>query len=473
MKKSSITYCLFLLLAVAAITPSSMAVETSDSPASFQAQRKPGRTDRVIIHLKVGGETKYTDAGKTRGEKMSVACNLEYFEKTLEMPTAADGVARSVRDYQNVSAAVKVGDGQFTPALQPQHRLIAVEAGRQSTLLFCPHGNLTRDELDAIEVQANSLLLDGLLPDAPVAVGDQWPHSAELMAAMLGLDEASKSTVESTLKEVTDMVARFEFAGRVDGTIYGASTTIEIMGKYRFDLRTRRIDWLGMLAKEVRGGSFVADGVDVVSRLEMAIVPAREPASLADAALARLTLKATPQLTRLTYESGDGNWQCQHDRRWYLHYDRPKNSVVKLRLVDGGAPVGQCIASSLPQQDPAALVSLDEFQGDVRRALGKDFGEFVEASQASNAANYRIYRVVAHGTSADVAMRWIYYLVADSQGRRAALTFAVEQELVERFAEADKPMVESLRFVDTKKKRKEHHGDTEDTETTKEDRSGG
>ena len=96
---------------------------------------------------------------------------------------------------------------------------------------------------------------------------------------MLGLDEVGKTTVESTLKEVTDIVARFEFAGQVEGTIYGVSTAIEIKGKYRFDLRSHRIDWLAMLVKEDRPASFVADGVDVVSRLQMIVTPAQEPAS--------------------------------------------------------------------------------------------------------------------------------------------------------------------------------------------------
>ena len=85
---------------------------------------------------------------------------------------------------------------------------------------------------------------------------------------------------------------------------------------------------------------------------------------------------------------------------------------------------------------------------DVRRALGESFGEFVEASQSSNQAGYRVYRVAVQGTSSEIDMRWIYYLLSDPQGRQAALTFALEQKLVDRFAEADKPLVESLRFVE-------------------------
>ena len=76
-----------------------------------------------------------------------------------------------------------------------------------------------------------------------------------------------------------------------------------------------------------------------------------------------------------------------------------KNSVVKLKLVDQGTPAGRVLCVLATPGATDKLVSLEEFQEDVRRALGKSFGEFVEAGQSVNAANYRVYRVVVHGTS--------------------------------------------------------------------------
>jgi hypothetical protein len=432
------------------------------SAFTFRSRREPGQTDRVEVLLEVpDGEIKYFDNDKkAQREKMSVVCSLDYYEKTLEAPREADGPRLSVRDYQKVAVVVKVGDGRFEPALRPEHRLIGVQAGKQTALLFAPAGSLTRDELDAIDIQGNSLLVDRLLPERPVAVGDRWQHAGELLAALLGLDEVAKSKVESTFTEVGSVgskeasrpVARFEFEGRVEGAIYGVSAKIEVKGKYRFDLRSKRIDWLGMLIKEERESGFIEDGIDVVSRLRMTITPAEEPASLAEAALAKLTLKPTPEATYLTYECPEGGWQCEHDRRWHIHHERAKSTAVVLRLLDRGMYSGMCNLSSLPRRDPDKLVSLEEFQDDVRRALGKAFGEFIEAGQSSNEANYRVYRVVAQGTSSEIPMRWIYYLAADPQGRQVAFTFAVEQELVERFAEADKRLVKSLRFVEPAKK---------------------
>jgi len=447
------------LLAVVATVASTVSAADAKPTFTLHSQRKPGQTDRVGVLLEAGGETTYLDEGKRKCEKMSVVCRLEYDEKTLETPANVDGVWgdgvwRSVRDYQKAAVVVKVGEVEFKPEIHPQRRLIGAQFTEQTLTLFSPAGPLARAELDAIDVPADSLLLDGLLPEKPVAVGDHWRHSKKLLCAMLGLDEVAESDVESTLKEVTKVVARFELSGCVQGAIHGVSTKIELKGKYRFDRRSKRIDWLGMLLKEERESSFVDDGVDAVSRLQITIKPTPVPESLAEATLEKVALTPTEALTRLAYESNDG-WRCGFDRRWY------RRNLAVFQMIDRGEMLAQCNISSLPRRDPEKLVSLEEFQADVRQALGESFGSFIEASQRVDPAGHRILRVVAHGKSSDLPIRWVYYHVADQQGRQAALTFTVEQKLVERFADADKPIVVSLRFVAPKEEKETRAGSAE------------
>ena len=85
---------------------------------SLRSQRKPGQTDRVVVRLEVGGETKYTDEGKPQREKMSVRVQPRLFRKDAGSPRRRRALRRSVRDYQKVEAVVKVGDGRFKPALR-------------------------------------------------------------------------------------------------------------------------------------------------------------------------------------------------------------------------------------------------------------------------------------------------------------------------------------------------------------------
>ena len=398
--------------------------------------------------METGGDTTFEEEGKPQRQKTTIRWDLDYLEKTLDASDEAEGTLRSVRDYQNVSIDVAVGDRQFHPTLKPEHRRIVVEAVGQNETLFSPDGNLTRDELDAVDIQGSSLLLDRLLPRKAVAVGDQWPCSNELMAAFLGLDEVAKNNVECSLKEVADTVARFEMVGRVEGAVGGVSTVIDVKGRFRYDLRVKRVDWLGMLIKEVHGSSFVADGLDAVSRLSVKVTPGEPSESLTEEALGKVAeqLRASPESEYLVFESANGDWQFGHDRRWFLHHRAPKSDAAVLRMIDRGEFLGQCNLSSLAQREPDKLPSLEAFQEDVKKALGESFGEFVEAGQSSNDANYRVYRVAVDGTSAEIPMRWIYYLIADSQGRQVAFTFAVEQSHVERFGQADRSIVESTRF---------------------------
>src|SRR3972149_6288797 len=147
------------------------AVENKPKHA-FLSSRRPGQIDRVKVQLKVGGEGIDVADGKEQREKMSVACNLEYAEKTLEIPTNDPDSSRSIRFYNQAEVEIKVGERDFKPALRPERSLIVAEISPHAVLLFSPRGSLTREELELIDVQGNSLLLDRLLPDKPVAVGD-------------------------------------------------------------------------------------------------------------------------------------------------------------------------------------------------------------------------------------------------------------------------------------------------------------
>jgi len=420
--------------------------------ADLHSRRNPGQTDRVVVRLEVSGKITHLEEGKSSEEKMSVAGDLEYYEKTLDWPAGDEPAGRSIRDYQKISATVQVGDDAYRPTLADAHRRIVAEVDKQAVQFFSPDDNLTRDELDALGAWTDSLLLDRLLPTRPAGVGHRQSHGNAIMAALLGLDEVAKSTVESTVKEITPTLARFEIAGRVEGAIHGVSTVVNVKGRYRFDRRLGRIDWFGAVIQEKRPSSFVADGVDAVSRIEVRIAPAGKYAGFDQAKPEGKEFVASPEKLLLRYRAADGSWRLLHDRRWFVHHQRPNSSEAVLRLVDRGELSGQCNLASLPRRDPAKLISLEEFQQDVRRALDKNFGEFVEAGQSSNAADYRVLRVVVHGVASEIPMRWIYYHLADSSGRQAAVTFAVEQRLIERFAEADKPIIRSLRFSEAEKK---------------------
>jgi hypothetical protein len=263
------------------------------------------------------------------------------------------------------------------------------------------------------------------------------------------LDDVGQSDVQSTLTEVTADVARFKMSGKVLGIIKGVASEIEVEAKYRYDRHRNRIDWLGMLVKEQRKSSPKTDGVKVVARSQVLIAPRESSTELSAAALKNLSFEATPELLQTTLQAKQGDWEITYDRCWNLyHYLLDK---AKMHLLDSGEIIAQCNLSTLPKTDPAKLVSLDDYQAELRTALDKSFGEFVKAGESVTSANYHLLRVEIRGTVSDLPIRWIYYHVADPQGRQAVFAVVVEEKLYDRLAERDKKLVESFRFTETKK----------------------
>jgi hypothetical protein len=432
-----------MVLTLSAVPPSA----AQDKPTYVLLSRRgPDQIDRVEVTLEVGGDVLEVVQKKVHREKMSVVCKLDYDEKTLELPVGSPYQARSIRYYDMAEATVKVGRQGLKPVLRAQRRLIGASIDVPRAVLFSPRGTLSRDELELIDVQGNSLLLDQFLPEGPVAVGDKWKHSGDLIAALLGLDEVGQTDVQSTLSEVTDAAALMEISGRIDGAIYGVSTDIELLGRYRFDRRIKRIDWFTMLVKEQRNSSPVADGVDVTALLEVNVLPKASSPQLAEGVLEGLSLEPSTQLKQLSCKSAEGGWRLTHDRCWHVYRDQA--DLVVLRMMDRGKLVAQCNVSPLPKVAPGKQNTLSKFQEDVRSALGETFGEFVEAGQSSNEANYRVYRVVVRGKVSELPIQWNYYLVADEQGQQAVFAFSVESELVEQLGKADQGLVDSLRFLE-------------------------
>jgi hypothetical protein len=403
--------------------------------------------------LEVGGELKHFSQNdrKEHANKMAVDCKLVYDEKTLEVATGPEGVARSARYYEKTEGAVQNGEIGKKITLRDECKLIVMEAGDQRPALFSPKANLNAEELELIEMPGNSLLLDGLLPDKAVATGDSWRLSEQAAAQFFALLEVGQSDVQCTLKEVTDKVARFEMSGTVTGMAEGTSAEIEVKARYRYDRRRNRVDWLGMLIKEKRNVTEVADGFDVVVRVQTTILPQADSAKLGDADLKDVSFPSTPESLRLEHRSKKENWKLLYDRTWLLSIDVLEKENAEFHLFDKSSHIARCTIMPLKPAEPGKLVALDAFQSELKEKLDKEFGQFVDADESTSPENYRILRTAIQGKATDLPMLWIYHHISDPAGHQAVIFFILEEKNLERFGDADKKLVESFRFMEEKK----------------------
>ena len=249
------------------------------------------------------------------------------------------------------------------------------------------------------------------------------------------------SRVTSRLTEVTDDVAKVVLEGSLKGAVAGIGTEMQVKAKYNFDLKSKRINWFAMLVKEKRAVGHVGPGLDVVAKLIMKVTPIPQSVHLAPEITDQIPQSAEG-LTLLEFASPTGTFRFDYDRRWYVTSE--EKDVAILRLVDRGELVAQCNIS--PLTNVSKQLTLTDFQNEVRQSLGKNFGEFLAATEDTSEAGYNVYRVVANGQVSDLPIQWVYYLLTSPDGTRASLSFTMESNLAERFAAADRELVGSLRF---------------------------
>jgi hypothetical protein len=406
-----------------------------------------GDLQQVQAVLEVKGELSLNaDGSQVRRLPLVVQGRVAYHERLLE--TGIEDVpwaARSVRHYSQAAADMEIGKGKISPKLGDECRTVVAEVGERGASLVSPLGPMKREDLDLIDIQGNSLLLSSVLPEAPVRIGDSWHVDKDPLALLVGLDVVTQSDVRCTLTEVEDQVAVIDLEGAVYGAIGGVASEIAIKAKCNYDLDRHRVTWLAANLKEKRAIGHAEPGLDVTARLRVATESLARSEHLGDKQLRDLSLDPHSGARLLVYESRRGNFRMIHDRRWRSMLDRHDLSVF--RLVDRGDLIAQCNVSELADSEPGKHMALESFQEEVQRSLADSFGQIVEASQFETAEGTRVLRVQASGSVSEIPVVWIYYHVSSDDGRRAALAFTLEADLLERFAECDRTMVETFQFT--------------------------
>jgi hypothetical protein len=376
---------------------------------------------------------------------LKVQGEVLYDERVINFD-ALDGLRKDIRLYHKADAAIRVGGGDHKTTLSDSHRIVVADFREGKQILFSPLGPFTLDELELIDIQGSSTLLYRLLPSKGVRIGDHWQHRDGLLRSLLGLEAITHNDLQSSLRQVEGSVAIIDLEGSVGGAIRGIASDLEIQAKYNFDLQNNRITWLAMEVTENRAVGHAEPGFEATARIRTAIAPNAECPELSSEAIRGFPLDSAAGATLLRFSASHGAFQFLHDRSWRVMTDR--HDVAILRRVEEGDLVAQCNTSPLAKLEEEQRVQLDAFKADIQRSLGKEFGQFVEASEEKNGNGLRVLRVVVTGTASEVPIQWNYYHLSDDSGRQAAIVFTLDARMAERFAAADRTIVSSFEFLE-------------------------
>ena len=453
----------------------------------LQSPRQTTELHRVTAKIEVTGNLKPSTDPKVPTLPLKVMGRFVYDEQRLD--GNGTGFPRgSARYYREAQAEIHVDKRSETSTLRDSLRLIIARAeGKGETLIFSPHGPLTREELDLIDLQGNTLVADRLLPNVEVKIGDSWKISQTWLAPLLGLDAVATSSVEAKLAGVEGRQAQIEFAGPLNGAVAGVATEIDLSGGVVFDLQTKCLISIQLRIKERRSVGFVTPGFEVTADVTVDIAPLAGSDELTEAKLKELKDRESVALEReinytvigpyykdrgpksdpvehdklqakakekqkatdaadqlLLFHSEAGNFHFVYDRRWRITRNEP--SVAVMRLIDRGEMLAQCNVSALPQLSAGSSVTLEEFQDDIKKSLGQNFGAFETSEILSTATGAHLLKLTVSGKVANVPIQWRYYLLLDDAGRRIALCFTLDNSFVERFGDGDAIILGSLDF---------------------------
>ncbi len=444
-RRSFITATMALLAAQAVGSGADRSPPTAESTYQLRANVVPGSHQQVKVVVETVGDLKLNaDGSEVKRLPIKVEANLAYVERTL---AAANNLAtlKVVRHYAEADANLRLRDTDLPHRLRDDRRLIITEATEKQATTFSPLGPLTREELELIDIPASSLSLAALLPLRVVKLKQSWQLPDWAVARLLGLDLVTQHDVTGTLTEVKDNVAVISLQGKVAGAIGGVTTEIELTGKLNVDLQQKAVTWLALGYKENRAIGHAQPGFEIVGKLRLVAAPIRAASEVNDQALANLPTKVASGSTLIDFAAESAGYALLHDRRWNVMVDR--HDVTILRLVDRGDLIAQCNISRLPQLAAGEQLTLEVFQEDVKKTLGKNFGQIAEAAQEAGDGGIRTLRVVVSGSTSDIPIQWTYYHLSDEAGNRAALVFTIEQSLVEKFAQIDRELIAAFRFT--------------------------
>ncbi len=274
---------------------------------------------QVRVSVSVKGELRLNpDGSEIRKMPVQVKGDLYYDEQRFSGKQSL----RATRYYRQAQAEIEIGTFKIKPSLADSHRIMAL-AGKEDArpLLFSPAGPLTREELELIDVQGNSVLLDHLLPEQAVAVGDKWQISDTALATLLNVDGISSAKVSSRLTEVKDNVAVISMEGAVSGAVGGVSTEIDLKAKYNFDFKAKQITWFALAVHEKRAIGHAEPGLDVVAQIRMALRPIQQSQHLRNCEEAVSSASDKSKSSLLSCVSNDGGYRMVYDRRWKITRD--------------------------------------------------------------------------------------------------------------------------------------------------------
>ncbi|MEM8913945.1 MAG: hypothetical protein AAGC97_19465 [Planctomycetota bacterium] len=442
-----------LALSILSLMGASLASAEASEPVSLNPSWAHP-VSRVRMELTVKGNVHLAprpDADSSRQQRLPLDGKVTVdFEERILRPagTRQDSEIIAVeRQYHQAEGASTLSKTQQTSGLRPEATHVLARRDQLPETIYSQDTYLTQDELDLLGTPISASSLDRLIPETPLKPGDEMAIESSRLASAFNLSGVADSDVKISLVESDAESAKLLMRGKIDGSVRGVPTVQRILAKLTFDRVQRTVTWAAVAIHETREIGKSEPGFDVQATVRMIRQPLPGPQRLPKVAATVDFAKPVPS-SRLLKAVGSDEVRAAAllDRRWHLIQDSPGQAVLK--MIDNELTIAQCNLRPLAKLKPGEQITLDAFQRDCVRTLGKQASGLLEAGESLSETGLRVLRVAAAGEVQGVPIHWIMLHFSDDSGRRVLATLTMDADRVEELDGSDVQLVATMTITD-------------------------
>lgn len=369
---------------------------------------------------------------------------LDWEERLLGFSADRTGHAAE-RFYFEAQSTGKVGKKEQSVRLRSQSQAVRVQRDAGQWVIYSPDAYLEGQEIDLLKVPASSLAVDGLLPTAAVSVGTEYKPDKDVLAKLLSLAAVQESSVVGEVVTLDEKSSKIHLKGRVEGSVAGVPTTIDLVAKLVFDREQAACTWVALAIHEVREIGKSEPGFDIAGTIRMIRKPLDTPTRLSAKAAEDIPAQAPADRLLTELSSTAVGYSVLMDRRWKIMSDTAGSSMM--RMVEDDRGIAQANVHPLGKMAAGTQLTLEAFVAESKKSMGERFVEVLQSKEEVNSAGLRVMRATIQGAVQGVPVQWIMVQFSNDLGRRLMVTFTVGNEHLDAFAGSDEQLVGSLQFL--------------------------
>ena len=360
----------------------------------------------------------------------------------------SESSAQAIRIFNSATASIKAGTGQTDSKLgEPNHLILSRVQTDKTDLTTFEHASvenvLSQREYELLRNPADPLTFHRMFNQKDVQVGDTWKVNDEAAASFLALDRMITNNLTLKLKSISDSKAKIHITGKVKGESDDAIVEMKVKGSATFDINQQLVTWLRMDIDNKRRLGQLAPGFDGQVKIDISLNAVKDNPKITRDAIKK-QFKGKKLRFSFKLDRPKSQFSLIHEPGWRLIASEDEAAV--LRYMQDGQLLAQCNVVQLPKRSSDKPFTLEQFKTEIEKAVAKGQGRIVGSSKFTNSNGLEVLRLLVDGKQADIDVRWSYYHLSSTDGRRLTAVFTIEQDMEDEFAAADRLLVNEVSF---------------------------